>query len=47
MKGAYAGEQGIGNKSYLAQEQPAAEEIMRLVKGALDPKNIMNPGKVL
>jgi len=39
MKGAYAGEQGI--------EQPAAEEIMRLVKGALDPKNIMNPGKVL
>jgi len=49
MEGTCTGEHGIGigKKSYLVQELPAAVEIMKLVKGALDPKNIMNPGKVL
>jgi len=49
MEGICTAEHGIGmgKKSYIVQELPAAVEIMTLVKGALDPKNIMNPDKVL
>jgi len=49
MEGTCTAEYGIdmGKKSYIAQERPTAVEIMTLVKGALDPKNIMNPDKVL
>ncbi|MEA2432780.1 MAG: hypothetical protein QOG54_237 [Actinomycetota bacterium] len=48
MDGTCTGEHGIGlrKKEYLPLELPGAIEVMRAVKRALDPKNVMNPGKV-
>jgi len=50
MEGTCTGEHGIGQgkTGYLRQElgDPAVE-IMRSIKTALDPTNIMNPGKIL
>ncbi|MFH1994147.1 MAG: FAD-linked oxidase C-terminal domain-containing protein [Nitrospinota bacterium] len=45
-----SGEHGIGisKKDYLEMEVgKAGISVMRKIKGAIDPKNIMNPGKVL
>jgi D-lactate dehydrogenase (cytochrome) len=39
---------GLGKRDYLAREQgPEAIAVMRSLKAALDPKGLMNPGKVL
>lgn len=49
LKGQVSGEHGIGyaKKSYLFEAMdPAAVEIMRGIKKAFDPKNILNPHKV-
>ncbi|MDF2944172.1 MAG: 2-hydroxy-acid oxidase [Herbinix sp.] len=49
LKGQVSGEHGIGyaKKSYLLQSMdPATVEIMRGIKKAFDPKNILNPHKV-
>ncbi len=49
LKGQVSGEHGIGyaKKSYLFESiDPAAVEIMRGIKAAFDPKNILNPHKV-
>jgi D-lactate dehydrogenase (cytochrome) len=48
--GTSTGEHGIGqsNRRYMALEfDRAALDVMRAVKRAIDPDNIMNPGKVL
>ena len=49
MDGTCTGEHGIGigKKKYLAAEHGGAVETMRAIKHAIDPLNIMNPGKVL
>lgn len=38
---------GIGKMGYLEQEHGDALNIMRTLKRALDPQNIMNPGKIV
>ena len=38
---------GIGKLPFVAQEHGAALEYMRRIKKALDPKGILNPGKML
>ena len=38
---------GIGKLDALVKEHGPAVEVMRSIKRALDPKNIMNPGKVI
>jgi D-lactate dehydrogenase (cytochrome) len=38
---------GIGKLEYLAAEHGASLDVMRSIKQALDPANLMNPGKLL
>jgi len=50
MGGSFSAEHGVGvlKKDALQQFRGAAElELMRTLKRALDPKNILNPGKVI
>jgi len=46
--GTVTGEHGIGiaRKEYMAIQNAPAYEIMKKIKQALDPDNIMNPGKI-
>jgi len=37
---------GVGKKDYLKVEHATAINMMKSIKMALDPKNIMNPGKI-
>ncbi|MBT3661268.1 MAG: FAD-binding oxidoreductase [Rhodospirillaceae bacterium] len=50
MDGSFSAEHGIGTlkrDDLATYKQDVAIDMMRTIKNALDPKNIMNPGKVL
>jgi D-lactate dehydrogenase (cytochrome) len=49
MDGTCTGEHGIGQgkMDYLESEVGSATNVMRLIKKAIDPLNIMNPGKIV
>ncbi len=49
LNGTVSGEHGIGigKIKYMAGEHGEALNTMRLIKRALDPQNILNPGKIL
>ncbi|MEP1441775.1 MAG: FAD-linked oxidase C-terminal domain-containing protein [Hyphomicrobiales bacterium] len=49
MDGTCTGEHGIGQRKqkYLTHELGDSVDFMRTIKRALDPKNIMNPGKII
>ena len=49
MEGTCTGEHGVGQGkiAYLEKEHGEALEVMRSLKRALDPDNIMNPGKMV
>jgi len=48
MDGTCTGEHGIGQgkQKYMEQEHGNAIPLMQAIKSALDPKNILNPGKI-
>jgi FAD/FMN-containing dehydrogenase len=50
MNGSIAAEHGVGlikRDELLLYKDPVGLDLMRTVKGALDPNNILNPGKVI
>jgi D-lactate dehydrogenase (cytochrome) len=49
LGGTCSGEHGVGHGKivYLEAEHGAAVQVMRSIKQALDPDNIMNPGKIV
>ncbi|MEM6890863.1 MAG: FAD-linked oxidase C-terminal domain-containing protein [Pseudomonadota bacterium] len=49
MEGTCTGEHGIGQgkKKYLRQELGEATDVMTAIKMALDPQDVLNPGKIL
>jgi len=49
LGGTCSGEHGVGQGkiAYLEAEHGDAMQVMRAIKQALDPRNIMNPGKIV
>jgi D-lactate dehydrogenase (cytochrome) len=47
--GTSTGEHGVGSGkiAYMREEHGDAVDLMAVIKSAIDPQNIMNPGKIL
>lgn len=48
MDGMCTGEHGVGQgkRQYMAKEHGGALAVMKAIKSAIDPKNIMSPDKI-
>ena len=48
LGGTTTGEHGVGSGkiAYIEQEHGPAVDVMRVLKAALDPDSILNPGKI-
>ena len=48
MGGTCTGEHGVGQgkQDYLRKEHGDAVDVMMMIKNTIDPKGIMNPGKI-
>jgi D-lactate dehydrogenase (cytochrome) len=48
MGGTCTGEHGVGQgkQDYLRKEHGDAVDVMMMIKSTIDPKGIMNPGKI-
>jgi glycolate oxidase len=48
LGGTVTGEHGVGisKAPYFKRERPTAWETMNVIKRAMDPNNILNPGKI-
>ncbi len=49
MDGTSTGEHGVGlgKREFMAAEHGEAVDVMRAIKSAIDPQDLMNPGKIL
>jgi FAD/FMN-containing dehydrogenase len=50
LRGSFSAEHGVGLSklnTMARRKDPVALDVMRQIKSALDPQNLMNPGKVL
>jgi FAD/FMN-containing dehydrogenase len=50
LRGSFSAEHGVGVMKLASMERrkdPVALDVMRMIKAALDPENILNPGKVI
>lgn len=50
LGGSFSAEHGVGlskKPSMARRKDPVALDVMRTIKAALDPKGILNPGKLL
>ena len=50
LGGSFSAEHGVGlskKPSMLRRKDPVALAVMRAIKAALDPNNLMNPGKII
>jgi D-lactate dehydrogenase (cytochrome) len=49
MGGTCTGEHGIGSykMKFMRAEHGDAVDLMKLLKSSIDPRNLMNPGKML
>ena len=48
MDGTSTGEHGVGlgKREFMSAEHGDAVDVMRLIKSAIDPQALMNPGKI-
>jgi FAD/FMN-containing dehydrogenase len=46
ISGTYTGEHGIGKRKFMELEHGQSYQLMRQIKDLIDPKGLLNPGKI-